>query len=71
MKRLLGDITRSAPNVSVREVPYDSDEGLRLAATHSVLFPPAVIADGRLVGKGKIHEEELRREIGRPSAASP
>ncbi len=66
VKRILGDISRSVPEISVREVAYDSDEGTQLAETHSILFPPAVVADGRLVGKGKIREEELRRAIGAP-----
>lgn len=49
---------------SLREVRFDSEEGLELAGRHSILFPPAVIVDGQLVGKGKIREEDLRRALG-------
>jgi len=48
----------------VREVRFDSEEGVRLAEEHSILFPPGVIGDGRLLGKGKIREEDLRRALG-------
>ena len=64
MKRILGEITQNAPSLSIREVRFDSDEGLELAATHAILFPPAVIADGHLLGKGKIRESELRLALG-------
>lgn len=64
MKRILSDIVPATPGLSVREVRFDSSEGLELASRHSIAFPPAVIADGRLMGKGKILEEDLRRALG-------
>ena len=66
VKRILGEIARSAPGLAIREVRFDSEEGLRMAAIHGILFPPAVVADGRLLGKGKILESDLRLALGVP-----
>ena len=64
VKRLLGELRPILPELLVREVPLDSEEGFELAGRYSILYPPAVIADGVLVGKGKIREEDLRRALG-------
>jgi hypothetical protein len=66
VKRILGEIAPTVPGLTVREVQLDSDEGLSLAQQHGILIPPAVIGNGRLLGKGKIREEDLRRELGAP-----
>ena len=70
MKRILAEIAPTVPDLSVREVLLASDEGWELATRHSILFPPAVIVDGVLVGKGKIREEDLRRALGAPPVRS-
>jgi glutaredoxin len=67
VKRILGEIAPAVTDLSVREVQFDSEEGARLAAEHGILFPPAVIGDGRLIGKGKIREEDLRLALGVPA----
>ena len=64
VKRILGEIARTVPDLVVREVRFDSEEGVSLAQQHGILFPPAVIGDGRLVGKGKIREEDLYDAMG-------
>lgn len=70
IKRILNEIGPTVPGLSVREVQFDSEEGVRLAEQHGILFPPAVFGDGRLLGKGKIREEDLRRALGAPPSRS-
>ena len=60
VKRILAGLRAEGTPINVREVPFDSPEGLDLALANSVLYPPAVFLDGRLLAKGRIHEEELR-----------
>lgn len=68
VKRILGEIGKEVPGLVVREVSLSSEEGMNLALEHTILFPPAVFIEGKLMGKGKIREEELRRQLG---ASSP
>lgn len=63
VKRMLDEILATSPGIHLREVPFSSPEGLSLATTHSVLFPPAVFVEGHLVAKGRIHEQELRDAV--------
>ncbi len=70
VKRMLSEIAPSVPGLSIREIPFDSEEGALYAFRHSILFPPAVLADGRLVARGKIREDELRRALGAPPIPS-
>lgn len=71
VKRILAEITPKLSGLSIREVQLDSEEGVSLAQQHGILFPPAVIGDGTLLGKGKIREAELYRALGVPVAGSP
>lgn len=64
VKRILDEIRGEGEGFDLREVRLDSDEGSGLAVRHSIFFPPAVFVDGRLVGKGKVREEDLRRALG-------
>lgn len=64
VKRILGEILKEVPSLNVREVSFDSDEGMKLAMQHNILFPPAIFIDGRMMAKGKVREEDLRRELG-------
>ncbi len=66
--RLLGEIARERPGLTIREVLMDSEEGIALALENGILVPPAVFLDGSLWAKGKIREEDLRRALGAPSA---
>ncbi len=61
--RLLDELRTAIPDLEVREVAFDSDEGLELATANSILFPPAVFVRGRLVARGRIHPEPLREAI--------
>lgn len=63
VKRILGDILVEIPELSVEEVDFTSEEGMGLAVEHQILYPPAIFIDGKLFGKGKIHEEELKEAI--------
>jgi glutaredoxin len=71
VKRILGEIAREVPDLTLTEASFDSERGMELAAQHQILYPPAVLLDGRLVGKGKIREEELRRAVGAPLPRVP
>ena len=64
VRRVLDGLTPGVAGLRDREVAFDSKEGLELATRHSIAFPPAVLVDGRLVGKGKIRESELRNALG-------
>lgn len=54
--------------VIVREVRLNSDEGFELALTFGIVFPPAILIDGKLLGQDEIPEDELRRALGVPLA---
>ena len=54
----------------MREVRLDSEEGIELALRHTILTPPAVFVDGRLLAKGKVREEDLRNALEAPIAPS-
>lgn len=69
VKRLLDQILGETEDVEVREVQLSSEEGAELAVRHNILFPPAVIVDGRLVAKGKVLEKDLRLALGAPPTA--
>ena len=63
VKRVLQDLQREIPGLSVEEVDFGSAEGMKLAVEHQVLYPPAVFMGGALLLKGKIHENALREAI--------
>lgn len=69
VKRILDEIRRQGRRFDLREVRFDSEEGGELAVEHSILFPPAVFVDGRLVAKGKVLESELRTALEVPALA--
>ena len=64
VKRLLDQIRGEKGGVEIREVQLSSDEGAELAVRHNILFPPAVIVNGRLMAKGKVLEKDLRLALG-------
>ena len=66
-KRILEEIRVQGSRFELREVRLDSEEGGELAVNFSILFPPAVFVDGRLVAMGKVLESELRDAIGAPA----
>ncbi len=68
VKRLLNDLRAEGVEMQLREVVFASDEGRELAETHRIVYPPAVLVDGRLVGKGKILGPELRDAVVRGGA---
>ena len=63
VKRVLQDLQRELPGLSVEEVDFGSTEGMKLAVEHQILYPPAVFMDGTLLLKGKIHEDTLREAV--------
>lgn len=69
VKRLLGDLVRERPEVTVREVDLGSPEGIRLAMAHGVAYPPAVFIDGRLHAFGKVNEGPLRAAMAHAQGA--
>lgn len=70
VKRILQEIDDRVDGLEVREVRLDSEEGIELALRHTILTPPAVFVDGRLLAKGKVREEDLRNALEAPIAPS-
>lgn len=70
VKRILDEIRRGSEEFDLWEVRFDSPEGTELAVRHSILFPPAVFVDGRLVAKGRVREETLRNALETPAPAA-
>lgn len=70
VKRILAELAGEMAGVSVAEVDLLSDEGRRLALAHGIAYPPAVFVKGKLLGYGKIREDQLRAAI-RSAAATP
>lgn len=70
VKRLLDQIRGETGGVEFREVQLSSDEGTELAVRHNILFPPAVIVNGRLIAKGKVLDKDLRLALGAPLTAA-
>ncbi|MDG6902613.1 MAG: hypothetical protein JRM80_11745 [Nitrososphaerota archaeon] len=63
VKRIVGELKAELPQIVVREVDFGSSEGVALALEDGILFPPAVLIDGRLFAKGKIVEEQLKEAV--------
>ncbi len=63
VKRIVGELKAEIPQISVREVDFTSQEGVELAMRENILYPPAVLIDGRLFAKGKIFEEPLKEAV--------
>ena len=53
--------------LTVSEVPWDSDHGRLLVSRDGVAFPPAVYIDGSLAGYGRISERALRKRLNEPA----
>lgn len=66
VRRILEEIRREGGRFGLREVAFDSEEGLDLAVGHGIQFPPAVFLDGRLIARGKVPENVLRLALARP-----
>lgn len=63
VKRILGELKEELPEIEVTEVDFTSGEGVALAVTNNILYPPAVFIDGSLFAKGKIFEEPLKEAV--------
>ena len=63
VRRLLTELHESGFSFELREVAFDSPEGLELALRHNILYPPAVVLEGRLVAKGKVFAEDIRQAL--------
>lgn len=63
VRELLDSIQATAPDLVVREVELASDYGFELARRFGILFPPAIVVGGRLIGQDEIPERELRRAL--------
>ncbi len=68
VKRLLDEVAQERPGLETQVVDFSSPEGAALALRHSILYPPAVFVDGRLLGYGKILEGRLREALEAPPA---
>jgi hypothetical protein len=55
--------------LEVREIELDSAEGRRIAARCRVPYPPMVLADGELVGFGRLSLRRLSAELDARLAA--
>ena len=66
--RIMNDLRAEIPGLNVEEVDFSSQEGMKLAIKHQVLYPPAVLVDGQ-VFKGKIREDELKGAVHERVAA--
>jgi hypothetical protein len=51
--------------LQVERVDVASEEGAAVAVAAGAPFPPAVLADGELVGFGRMSERRLRRVLQR------
>ena len=63
VKRVLGDLQLEIPEITVEEVDFGSEEGMKLAVQNQILYPPAVFFEGRLLVKGKIRENDLKEAV--------
>ncbi len=63
VKRVLGDLGLEIPDMSIEEIDFGSEEGIKLAVQNQILYPPAVFVEGRLLMKGKIRENELKEAV--------
>jgi predicted thioredoxin/glutaredoxin len=59
IKRILNELQAEMPNLCVEEVEFKSASGSKLSFENSVLYPPAVFLDGKLLVKGKIDAEKM------------
>jgi len=59
VKRIIKELQVEIGNVAVEEIDFASPTGSKMAIENNVAYPPAVFVDGKLVAKGKIHEEQL------------
>lgn len=64
VKRILNEMKNELPELSMDEVDFASESGMKLAIEFQVLYPPAVFIDD-MVFKGKIPEDELKEAIRR------
>ncbi len=70
VRRFLDGIRPVRPDLTIHEVTFASEEGMRLVHHHGILLPPAVFIDGRLVGAGLIREVDLREALA-PASSRP
>ncbi len=63
IRRILAELKAELPAIIVTEVEFTSSEGVELALKENILYPPAVLIDGLLYGKGKILEEPLKEAV--------
>lgn len=59
VKHVLKELQVTMPNLVVEELDYGSPAGSKLALENSVLYPPAVFLEGKLVAKGKIDTNKM------------
>ncbi len=63
VKRIVVELKSELPEMVVREVDFTSQEGVALAIRDNILYPPAVLINGKLFAKGKILEEPLKDAV--------
>ncbi|MDV3244248.1 MAG: hypothetical protein LYZ66_03605 [Nitrososphaerales archaeon] len=68
IKRIMNDLRGEIAGLDVEEVDFSSQEGMKLAIEHQILYPPAVLVNGQ-VFKGKIPEDELKGAVRSSVAA--
>lgn len=57
--------------LDVEEIDGASPDGLALAASAGLAFPPGVFIDGNLFSHGRLSERKLRRHLERHGFALP
>ncbi len=63
VKRIVGELKSELPGILVKEVDFTSQEGVALAIRDCILYPPAVLINGKLFAKGKILEGPLKDAV--------
>ncbi len=71
VKRILRELQKEMPNLTIEEVEFTSPGGAKLAIENGILYPPAVFVDRTLIAKGKIDAGQMiatiRKMNGGPS----
>ena len=65
LEELLHRVQAHFPSVEVREVPGESERGLRLSVGRGVLRFPILVLDDEIIGIESIGEDDLRRALVR------
>lgn len=63
VKRILADLRNEIPMISIEEIDFTSEQGVRLAIEYQILSPPAVFIDGKLIFKGEFEMNSMKEAV--------